>query len=245
MKKTLAVILSMLMLVLMAVPAMAAEAEVCPTEDCGAALLYMVVAPNCTEGGYTEWLCPICGYKTITDEVPASGHTYGAYEHVEGDCTHDSYDHAYCVVCGAEDKKNIATAPGHVWSAWEEKAANCTLPDHKVRTCSVCSEVEIENILGGNPWTGHSMKLVSAPETCEDAAVEVYKCSKCDFTSEKPVNAVDHVDADADGVCDVCLNEMPPEEEPHGFYAQIIKWISEIIEAFKAFLAAIKGDSIF
>ena len=59
------------------------------------------------------------------------------------------------------------------------------------------------------------------------------------------VTAVACVDADADGICDVCTKAMPVEEEPHGFYAQIIKWIAELVEAFKAFLAAIKGDSIF
>ncbi|MBE6813234.1 MAG: hypothetical protein E7523_10205 [Ruminococcaceae bacterium] len=243
MKKTLAVILSMLMLVLMAVPAMAAE--VCPTDGCGAALLYMTVAPNCTEDGYTSWKCAICGYEEKTDIVPALGHAYGAYEFVEGDCTHDSYDHAYCVVCGAEDKQNVVVADGHNFTSREYVGVTCTVAEHYLLTCADCGATEIEKVLGGQPYTGHDMKLISAPKTCADAAVEVRECTKCGFTSEKAVNAIACVDADADDTCDVCTNKMPVEEEPHGFYAQIIKWISEIIEAFKAFLAAIKGDSLF
>ena len=245
MKKTLAVILSMLMLVLMAVPAMAAEATTCPTDGCGAALQYMVVAPNCTEAGYTVWKCAICGYTATTDEVPAVGHVYGDYSHVAGDCTHDTFDHAFCVVCGAEDKKNVVEADGHDFSIKEYVGVTCTVAEHYLLTCADCGATEIEKVLGGQPYTGHDMKLVSSPETCADEAVEVHECTKCGFTSEKAVTAIACVDADADGICDVCTNAMPVEEEPHGFYAKVIKFISDLVEMFRSFIAAIKGDSIF
>ncbi len=246
MKKTLAVIMSMLMLVLMAVPAMAAdEAKVCPEEGCGAALQYMVISPKCTEDGCTIWKCALCGYSVTTDVVPAVGHVYGAYTHVDGDCTHDEYNHAYCTVCGAEDKEIIVEAPGHAWDAGVHQDPTCTVQEHNLFTCATCGETKIEKILGGQPYTGHDMKLVSSPETCADEAVEVRECTKCGFTSEKAVTAIACVDADADDICDVCANAMPVEEEPHGFYAKVIKFISDLVEMFRSFIAAIKGDSIF
>ena len=245
MKKTLAVILSMLMLVLMAVPAMAVEAKTCPVEGCGAALQYMVVLPDCDDAGYTVWKCAICGYSETTDPVDALGHAFGEYALVEGDCTHDTYNHAYCAICGAEDKEILVVADGHNFTTKEYIGVTCTVAEHYLLTCADCGATEIEKILGGQPYTGHDMKLVSSPETCADEAVEVRTCTKCGFTSEKAVTAIDHADADSDGICDACTAEMPAEEEPHGFYAKVIKFISDIVEMFKEFIAAIKGDSLF
>ncbi len=245
MKKTLAVILSVLMLALMAVPAMAAEtAKVCPN-NCGA-LQYMTVMPDCDDAGYTVWKCAICSYSETTDEVAAIGHKFPAeYVRVEGDCTHDTYDHRYCVVCGAEDKVVVFAQDGHNFATKEYVGVSCTVAEHYLLTCSDCGATEIEKILGGQPYTGHSLKLVSAPETCADAAVEIRECTKCDFVSEKAVDAIACTDADADGICDVCTNAMPVEEEPHGFYAKLIKFISDLVEMFKSFIDAIKGDSLF
>lgn len=250
MKKTLAILLSMLMLVMMAVPAMAADATVCPECEMSTFIHYMVVAPTCKEEGYTLWKCSNaeCGYEEKFDVLDALGHAFpDAYEKVEGTCTKDSYEHRYCVVCGFEDKINVVTAPGHDWDAGVHMDANCTVAEHYVYTCANCSETKIEKVAGGAPYTGHKMVKIDGPETCQDEAIETYECSNegCDFVSTKPVTPIDHVDEDADGACDVCGEAIVLEEEPHGFYAQIIKWISEIVEAFKAFLAAIKGDSIF
>ncbi len=247
MKKTLAILMSILMLVMLAAPAMAAEVTTCSKCGKNTCTFYMVVTPTCTEEGYTLWKCSDaeCGIEAKTNVVPAVGHVYGAYSHVDGTCTKDAYDHAYCTICGAEDKINVVTAPGHAFGEKVYVGATCTISEHYIKTCATCGFEEIEKIMGGQPYTGHNMVLISGPETCKDVAENVYQCSKCGWEDVKEVAAIDHVDADDDGTCDVCETVIPAPEEPHGFYAQIIKWISEIVEAFKAFIASIKGDSLF
>ncbi len=232
------------MLVLMAVPAMAAQTSVCPECEKNTFIYYMVVAPTCLEDGYTLWKCNNgeCGYEEKFDAVAALGHDFpDEYDHVAGGCTKASYDHRYCDRCGYEDKINETAAPGHDWDEGVHVDANCEISEHYFHTCKVCKATKMEMVLGGKPYTYHNMVLVSGPQTCLDEAVNVYKCSKCDKVDKIPTTPIDHVDEDGDGVCDVCFAEIELDDEPHGFYAQIIKWISEIVEAFKAFLAAIKG----
>lgn len=244
MKKTLAILLSMLMLVVMAMPVMAADATVCPACEKNTFIYYMTVTPTCTEQGYTLWKCnnAECGYEEKVDYVDALSHAFpDAYDHVDGGCLKETFDHRYCTRCGLEDKINVTAAPGHAWDEGVHHEANCTVAEHYVHTCTACGETKIEKVEGGDPYTYHKMVKISGPESCLDEAVEVYKCSKCGFEDKLEVAPVDHVDADGDGVCDVCVEELVLDEEPHGFYAKIIKWISEIVEAFKAFIAAIKG----
>ena len=248
MKKTLAILLSVLMLALMAIPAMATDTTICETCGKNTYQFYATVSPTCTEDGYTLWKCANseCGIENRSDFVDALGHDYpGEYEHVDGGCTKETYDIRYCKRCGREDKINIVAAPGHTWDAGVHKAAGCEIMEHDLYTCTVCQTTRIENTFGGAPFTGHKMKKISGPETCKDEAVIVYECEYCGKQKTEATTAVAHVDADDDGVCDVCLNSMPVEEEVHGFYAKIIKWITDLIEAFKALLASIKGDSIF
>ena len=247
MKKTLAILLSILMLAVMAVPAMAADAT-CPECDKNTYIYYMTVTPTCKEEGYTLWKCsnPECGHEDKIDLVPALGHSFpDAYEHVDGGCTKESFDHRYCAVCGLEDKINVVEAPDHAWDAGVHVPAGCEVAEHYFHTCTACGKTKIEKVLGGAPYTGHDMVLVSSPASCLDEAVNVYKCNNCGKEDKIATTPVDHVDEDADGVCDICEAQIVLEEEPHGFYAQIIKWISEIVEAFKAFIASIKGGSIF
>ncbi len=248
MKKTLALLLSILMLAMMAVPAMAAD-TVCPECQKNTFIYYMTVTPTCTEDGYTLWKCnnSECGYEEEIDIVDALGHDYKEnYVHVDGGCTKDSYDHRYCARCGYEDKINVTDAPGHDWKDVERLPANCTEAERDLKKCDNCGEEKTVIVSGGAPYTYHNMSIVvSSPKTCKDEAVIVYQCTKCDYQSSVATDPIDHVDEDADGVCDICEVQIVLDEEPHGFYAQIIKWISEIVEAFKAFLAAIKGDSLF
>ncbi len=53
-------------------------------------LVPTVVAPTCTEDGYTRLSCPLCGYSETTNVVPASGHVYDNELDME------------CNVCGEE-----------------------------------------------------------------------------------------------------------------------------------------------
>ncbi|MBR3567529.1 MAG: T9SS type A sorting domain-containing protein [Salinivirgaceae bacterium] len=68
-----------------------------------------VVAPTCTEAGYTLNVCSLCKHEEHTNEVAATGHTAG--KPVKENETAEGYDEVvYCTVCGAEiDRKHVST----------------------------------------------------------------------------------------------------------------------------------------
>ena len=39
-----------------------------------------VIAPTCTENGYTEYTCTVCKYVYTENEVEATGHKYGEWK---------------------------------------------------------------------------------------------------------------------------------------------------------------------
>ena len=75
-----------------------AEAKA-PANPCDHVYEATVVAPTCTEAGYTNNICSVCGDSYISDETPALGHTYseewtfdeGAHWHAST-CGHDVVD---------------------------------------------------------------------------------------------------------------------------------------------------------
>ena len=64
-----------------------------------------VVAPTCTEQGYTVYTCTACGDEVKADFVPATGHSYEASV-VAPTCEKDGYTNHVCSVCGDSSREN-------------------------------------------------------------------------------------------------------------------------------------------
>ncbi len=64
-----------------------------------------VIAPGCAEAGYTEHRCA-CGYYTRSDELPALGHDWGAWEPVSGTAEEEHI----CARCGEVERHARAAA---------------------------------------------------------------------------------------------------------------------------------------
>lgn len=81
-----------------------------------------VVSPTCTEKGYTEGVCTVCGATFRTDVTEASGHTF---------------EDGKCIRCGYEK--------GHEHS-YEKTvvAATCTEKGYTVHTCLSCGDIFID-----------------------------------------------------------------------------------------------------
>ncbi|MCD7761015.1 MAG: 5'-nucleotidase C-terminal domain-containing protein, partial [Clostridiales bacterium] len=92
----------------------------------------IVIAPTCTEQGYTLHVCESCGDFYCTDYVDATGHNY-----VDGVCTE----------CGAEEP----TEHTHEYVATETVEATCTENGYIVYTCE-CGDTYTEII----DATGHN-----------------------------------------------------------------------------------------
>ena len=94
---------------------------------------YCTVAPTCTEDGYDEYHCSVCGDIYRYPREKTGVHTWNR---AAADCTHDKK----CTVCGLVDQK----APGHTYTS----EATCT----KDKKCDVCGYVA-KKALGHNYQT--------------------------------------------------------------------------------------------
>ena len=163
-----------------------------------------VQQPTCTEPGYTQKVCSICGevLKGSYEEIPATGHGLTKTEEKEATCTENG-NKAYwiCQICGkvyADENGTTETtvkeqqiiALGHRLAKTEAREATCTENGNKAYwTCQICEKVFAddqgttettveEQVIAA---TGH--KLTETEEkaaTCEEAGNHAYwTCGTC------------------------------------------------------------------
>lgn len=161
---------------------------------------------TCNTDGKEVQKCTVC--KNVVAERPIkAAHT-------------DANEDGKCDVCGE---------CSHRTTEWKvEKEANCTEDGLKVEYCTVCKEktgnTEVIPNLGGHKGyeedckcdvCGEAVhgetewKLTKEP-TCEENGEEAEYCKVCGEATGKTraVAKLAHVDADGDGICDVCKKEI-------------------------------------
>ena len=133
-----------------------------------------VVAPTCTEQGYTVYTCTACGDELKADFVPATGHSYEASV-VAPTCEKDGYTNHVCSVCGDSYRDNYVDAAGHQYTD-TVTAPTCTASGYTTHTCSVCGHSYVDSVV---PATGHTYtESVTAP-TCTASGYTTHTCSVC------------------------------------------------------------------
>ena len=69
-------------------------------------------APTCTERGYTEYTCNLCGETVRDGYVDASGHFYGEWQPVAAStCTEHGLDKRICRVCQGVETRTAELLP--------------------------------------------------------------------------------------------------------------------------------------
>lgn len=100
-----------------------------------------VIAPTCTEAGYTKFECSRCGDIDKRSETAALGHEFDEGTEIAATCTEDAFTQYKCVHDGCEEvkKENIqeGTATGHSFGQWAE-----TETGEYQRVCTACGETE-------------------------------------------------------------------------------------------------------
>ena len=163
-----------------------------------------VVAPTCTEAGYTKYTCKTegCGYSYRDSEVAATGHSWSD-ERVEPTCTLPGKITTTCSGCNAEsveaipalghdaaptcensdecsrgDCDYVAPATGHNYRVAELKAATCTENGYVKYACSNagCEKPEITDHPESYNATGHAADPL-AVWTETEVAVEGEDCT--------------------------------------------------------------------
>lgn len=102
-----------------------------------------VVAPTCTQEGYTVHTCSICGHTYRSDPVPAAGHSFVGKVETSAACTENGMERFVCSNCGESYTREIP-ATGHKPVTDPGEEATCqTEGKTEGSHCSVCGTVLI------------------------------------------------------------------------------------------------------
>ena len=110
-----------------------------------------VVAPTCTNKGYTEYKCS-CGASYKDNYKNALGHNYKVTSNGTATCTSGGYTEKKCTRCGDTQRTQTA-ALGHDYQETGFTQATCTAPFTVNYKCSRCGATKQET--SGEPL-GHS-----------------------------------------------------------------------------------------
>ena len=153
-----------------------------------------VVAPTCTEQGYTHHVCTVkdCPYDPVDDTfVSATDHTWVKTQTNPPACTKQGTAFYKCSACGATRTEKIA-ALGHDLSRCDlVPDATCTQPGRAVGTCARCG-VKIDEVI---PAKGHdySYKSASSTEpTCTESGRYKGTCPVCGKDYNDTIPALGH-----------------------------------------------------
>lgn len=158
-----------------------------------AAFTDTVVAPTCTEQGYTHHVCTVkgCTYAPVDDTyVAATDHTWVKTQTNPPTCTEKGTQFYKCSACGATRTEKIAPL-GHDLSRCDLKpAATCTQPGRAVGTCARCG-VQIDEVI---PAKGHdySYAETSVAPTCTEPGHYKGTCPTCGKDYDDVVPALGH-----------------------------------------------------
>lgn len=153
-----------------------------------------VVAPTCTEQGYTHHVCTVkgCTYAPVDDTyVAATDHTWVKTQTNPPTCTEQGTAFYKCSACGTTRTEKIA-ALGHDLSRCDlVPDATCTQPGRAVGTCARC-DVQIDEVI---PAKGHdySYKSASSTEpTCTESGHYQGTCPRCYQDYNDTIPALGH-----------------------------------------------------
>lgn len=132
------------------------------------------ILPTCTEDGYTEYICSVCGERR-DNVIPAKGHDY-VDTVVEPTCESDGYTERTCSVCGDITYTDDKNALGHEAGEWELISDSCDATIYE-KHCMRCGKFLEQNRIDG---PGHNYETVIIIEpNCQQEGLEQKKCTVC------------------------------------------------------------------
>ena len=164
---------------------------------------------TCTAEGIAHYVCEVCGVSLGYKTIPAD-HVWEESGREDATCGKDGKVTYLCSVCGDTKEETVPATGEHTW---EEKTvdATCTEPAKVGKVCSVCGEEGEMEIVEGSKPTGHKLVLDTDNKnykaaTCEEGGLDTFKCENCDYTEEKPTEALGHKWNEGEDQAADCVN---------------------------------------
>lgn len=135
-----------------------------------------IIAPTCTEDGYTLHTCTLCNDEYKDNYVTKPGHTPGAWIiEQEPTCTTSGRKHSDCTVCG-QQLENIYIPPlGHNYITVVTREVTCTTPGILTHTCERCGDSYTTYV-----YSEHAYAITEQVQPdCYTDGYTVYTCSNC------------------------------------------------------------------
>ena len=126
----------------------------------------------------------------------------------EPTCTEQGYKTYVCSTCGDSYSDDYVKALGHNYNE-TVTAPTCTEMGYTTFTCARCGDVYTGNEVEAN---GHQYVETFIPETCTSNGYTNYQCIHCSDNYQVVISPLGHQDANDDGYCDICNNEIRPHE---------------------------------
>ena len=149
-------------------------------------------APTCTETGRRHTECKECHAVIRTEEIPATGHSFGAWTTVTAPaCESAGEEKRICQVCAFEETRTIA-ALGHNYQEIIDTPATCEQTGTKHMECSTCHDKKQESTI---PALGHKfvnyVEVTSATDLTE--GLERATCENgCGKTDDRIIEKLPH-----------------------------------------------------
>ena len=162
------------------VAATCTEPQIC--EDCGTILQLptghtyesKIVAPTCTEMGYTVYRCKDCDDTYTGDYTDKAPHHYYA-DVTQPTCTSSGYTTYTCIACGDEYVSDYTDKTPHNFKVVVTEPT-CTEFGFTTYTCEDCGESYVSDYTDKKPHNYN--KQIVAP-TCTEHGYTVYTCPDC------------------------------------------------------------------
>ena len=139
---------------------------------------YSMIAPACTQKGYTIYKCTGCGGSYNGDYIEAKGHDYES-KIIKSTCTGQGYTRYTCKICGNTYTDGFTEAEGHKYGEWTTvKEPTCVDLGKDERTCLVCSYVDERD----TDALGHIYKDTIVNPSCTEQGNTIHECKRCGYT---------------------------------------------------------------
>ena len=153
-----------------------------PLHDHAKHLTTVVVAPTCTEGGYTEMRCGCGNYSFVVEgsRTPALGHDYTGSSAtrtvIENSCTVDGLIEYTCSRCGEMHAERVP-AHGHNYGVVETREPTCTEAGYTISECAYCGDRRtMRSGALGHDW---GEWIVDTPATTTSPGIKHRVCQRC------------------------------------------------------------------